>query len=229
MPSAVTAASVTAGFVSILLAADGRYDHAVYLLFLAIFLDVIDGRVARWLGATSEFGRQLDSLSDFLTSGAAPAILVYLAILRDWGAGGIVVVMIYVLAAMFRLARFNIVSDVHAKASRTLGAPAPCGAGYLMALTLMRDHVDPIGTTLMVLFAAGAMISHWRLPEIKGASPVTAMLVVGIVNYLVMMVWPNWYTVGWWNIWNLAILLAARAEDRKFELRERYSTSTTRD
>lgn len=225
MPSAVTSASVTAGFVSILLAADGRYDHAVYLLVLAIVLDVLDGRVARWFRATSELGRQLDSLSDFLSCGAAPAVLVYLALLREWGAGGIVVVMVYVLAAMFRLARFNIVSDVHSKARRTLGAPSPIGAGYLMALTLMRDHIDPLGATIVVLFISVAMVSRIRLPELKGANHVTAMMGVGAVNYLAMVAWPNWYTVAWWNIWNLAILLAARAEDRELELRERYSTS----
>ena len=70
LPSILTAASIAAGFLSMIVAAAGRFDAAVYLLVLAIMLDTIDGRVARWLGATSEFGRELDSISDAVSSGS---------------------------------------------------------------------------------------------------------------------------------------------------------------
>jgi len=219
LPSLVTAANISAGFVSMLLAADGKFAAAVYLLVLAIVLDILDGRLARWLHATSEFGRQLDSFSDAVSSGAAPALLVYLAVLRDLGIVGVAVALVYVLAGLFRLVRFNLLSDPHSKARRSLGVPIPVGAGYLMAVALMRDSIDPWWGAVVVLVAAVAMTSRVRFPNLAGTNVVTGMLVVGILNYIAVVAWPNWYTVGWWNVWNLMILVAARFEDRRLTLR----------
>ena len=215
LPAAVTAANICLGFASMLETTAGRYDRAVHLLVLAILLDTLDGRVARWLRATSVFGKQLDSFCDVLSFGAAPAFLVYHAELRSLGAAGLAVALIYLLAGVFRLARFNLLSDPHAKARRTLGFPIPIGAGYLMALTLMRDHVPGIAGATMVLAVSTLMISRLRLPELRGTNIVTGALFVGILNYLAVVAWPNWYTVIWWNIWNLVILVLARREDRR--------------
>ena len=199
-------------------AAGGRFDASVYLLVLAIVLDTFDGRVARWLGATSEFGRELDSISDAVSAGAAPALLVYLAQLRPLGAVGIAVAVIYLLAGMYRLARFNLLSDAHAKARRTVGIPIPVGASYLMAVVLMRDQLPAAVAAGVAVLAAVGMASRWRLPELKGTNLTTAMLGVGILNYLTFVAWPNWYTVGWWNSWNLLIIIVARGEDRRLGL-----------
>ncbi len=218
LPSILTAASIAAGFVSMILAASDRFDGAVYLLVLAIVLDTFDGRVARWLGATSEFGRELDSMSDAVSSGAAPALLVYLALLRPLGAVGIAVAVIYLLAGMYRLARFNLFSDVHSKARRTIGLPIPVGASYLMAVVLLRDQLPATVAAGVALLAALSMASRWGLPELKGTNLTTAMLGVGILNYLTFVAWPNWYTVGWWNIWNLLIIIVARGADRRLGL-----------
>ena len=218
IPCLLTAANIAAGFSSIVLAARGRFDLAVYVLCLAIILDMLDGRVARLLGATSEFGRQLDSFSDAISCGAAPALLVYLAVLHELGALGIAGAMIYVLSGLFRLARFNLLSDAHTKAPRTLGLPIPIGASYLMAVVMLRDLLPPIVGAAIVLCMAVGMASRWRLPELKGVGPVTAMLGVGIINYLTFVAWPNWFTFGWWSFWNLLIVLAARVEDRRFAL-----------
>lgn len=215
IPAAATAANISMGFTAAIVAADGAYDVAVYLLVVAVLLDMLDGRLARMLNATSTFGKQLDSFCDVLSFGAAPALLVYLALLRQLGFIGLAAALTYLLATVYRLARFNILSDPHAKSRRTLGVPAPVGAGYLMVLTLMRDQIDPLWGAVVVVAGAAAMISRWRLPELKGAGAVSAALVVGIFNYLAVVAWPNWYTVAWWNVWNLAILVAARFEDRR--------------
>jgi CDP-diacylglycerol--serine O-phosphatidyltransferase len=215
IPAAFTAANIAVGFTATLLASNGRYETAVYLLVLAIFLDMMDGRLARRLRVTSLFGKQLDSFCDVLSFGAAPAFLVYQAILRPLGVLGVAVALVYLLAAVYRLARFNLFSDEHEKARRTCGLPVPIGAGYLMAATLMRDQIDPLVSVAVVLIMAVLMASRLRLPDLKGAGLVSAMLVVGIFNYLALVVWPNWYTVGWWNLWNALILLAARSEDRR--------------
>lgn len=215
-PAAVTAANICLGFASMLETTAGRYDRAVHLLVLAILLDALDGRIARWLRATSVFGKQLDSFCDVLSFGAAPALLVYHAELRPLGAAGLAVALTYLLAGVFRLARFNLLADPHAKARRTLGLPIPIGAGYLMALALMRERVPEVAGAATVLVVAAVMISRWRLPELHGASLVTATLLVGVLNYLALVAWPNWYTVLWWNVWNLVILVLARREDRRF-------------
>ncbi len=218
LPSILTAASIAAGFLSMIVAADGRFDASVYLLGLAIVLDTVDGRVARSLGATSEFGRELDSISDAVSSGAAPALLVYLAQLRPLGAVGIAVAVIYLLAGMYRLARFNLLSDAHSKARRTVGLPIPVGASYLMAVVLMRDQLPAAVAAGVTVLVAVGMASRWRLPALKGANLTTAMLGVGILNYLTFVAWPNWYTVGWWNFWNLLIIMVARGADRRLGL-----------
>jgi len=218
IPCLVTAANITAGFTAIVLAANGRFDRAVYMMVLAIVLDMLDGRIARLLGATSEFGRQMDSFSDAISFGVAPALLAWLAILHHLEALGIVIALVYIFSGLYRLARFNLLSDAHTKAQRTMGVPIPIGASYLMAVVMMRDQLPPIAAATIVLLMAAGMATRWRLPDLKGVGPVTAMLCLGIVNYLTFIAWPNWLTVGWWNVWNVLIVLAARVEDRRLAL-----------
>ncbi len=218
IPNAVTAANILAGFAAMLLASADRFEPAVYVLLAALCLDALDGRVARWLKATSAFGQQLDSFSDALSFGMAPAFLVYQATLKDLGGFGMAAAMLYLLAGVYRLARFNLLTDAHSKASRTVGLPIPIGAGYLMATALMRDELRAADALVVVLVMAALMISRWRLPDLKGFSLVSAMLCVAVPNFFAVVIWPNWYTVLWWNAWNLAVVLAAKREDRRLYL-----------
>ena len=218
IPCSVTFANIAVGFTSMLVAAAGRFDTSVYLLVVAILLDLTDGRLARSLGATSPFGQQLDSFSDALSFGAAPAFLVHQAVLRELGGVGAAAALAFVLAGVFRLARFNLLSDAHEKAARTLGVPIPIGAGYLMAVVLMRGQLPTPWAAAVVVLVAALMVSHWRLPDLKGRGLVSAMLIVGIFNYLAVVARPNWYTVGWWNLWNVLILAAAHREDHRPEM-----------
>jgi CDP-diacylglycerol--serine O-phosphatidyltransferase len=217
LPNAASAANLACGFCALLAAARGAPDLAVHLLVIAIVLDMTDGRLARALGATSKFGQEMDSFCDALSFCAAPAFLAYQAVLQPLGAAGVAVALIYLLSGVFRLARFNLTSDVHVKASRTVGVPTPIGAGYLMALTLMRDEVTPAVGAGVVLVMSVLMLSKWGLPELKGRSVVSAMLIVGVANYLAVVIHPSWVTVGWWNLWNVAIVVAARARERRPE------------
>jgi CDP-diacylglycerol--serine O-phosphatidyltransferase len=197
VPNAITAANIIVGFVSMLAAADGRFRLAVYLLVVAILLDAVDGRLARMLNATSKFGQEMDSLSDSLSFCAAPAFLVHQAILQPLRGVGVALTVTYVLAGVYRLARFNLTSDFHEKSRWTTGVPTPIAAGYLMALVLMRDQVPLVAAATVVLIMAILMMSRWHLPELMGRGFVPVALVVGIFNYLAVVVWPNWYTVGW--------------------------------
>ena len=219
-PNGVTAANISCGFISLIMAADQRFDMAVYLLVLAMFLDTLDGNVARWLGATSEFGQEMDSFSDALSFGAAPAFIVYEAVLRDFQPLGLAVVLVYLLCSVFRLTRFNLTTDAHTKDVRTTGVPVPVAASYLMAAVLMRDLMPKAWVALLVLLFAGLMVSRLRLPNLKGRNVVTLMLFVGIINYLVFVALPSWKTAGWWAGWNFLILLAAWIQDRRLLGRE---------
>ncbi len=223
-PNGVTAANISCGFISLIMAADQRFDMAVYLLVLAIFLDTLDGNIARWLGATSEFGQEMDSFSDALSFGAAPAFLVYEAVLKGFQPLGLAVALVYLLCAVFRLTRFNLTTDAHSKGPRTTGVPVPVAASYLMAAVLMRDQMPRSWVALLVLLFAGLMVSRLRLPNIKGRNIVTAMIFVGIINYLVFVAKPGWKTAGWWTGWNILILLAAWIQDRRLVGREDEST-----
>lgn len=216
-PSAVTSANIAAGFMAMVAAADGRYELSVYLLVVAILCDVLDGTIARLLGATSDFGQEMDSFSDAISFGVAPAILVYLAVLRPLGFWGLVVCLIYLLAGVTRLTRFVLTSDAHDKEQRTTGAPIPAAASYLMAAVLMRDSMSVQAVAAVVLVMSVLMVSRIRLPNLKGKNIVTAMMLVGIVNYLVMVFNPSWLTIGWWNVWNACILVAARLQSNRLE------------
>jgi CDP-diacylglycerol--serine O-phosphatidyltransferase len=215
IPNSVTAANIVVGFVSMLAAADGRFNLAVYLLVCAVLLDMSDGLLARKLHVTSKFGQEMDSLSDSLSFCAAPAFLVHQAILQPLRGFGVAVAVLYVLAGVYRLARFNLISDEHEKARWTTGVPTPAAAGYVMALVLMRDQVPLAGAVTVVLVAAMLMVSRWHLPEFKGGGLVTRCLLVGVLTYFSVVFWPSWTTIGIWNAWNVVILLAARAEARR--------------
>lgn len=217
-PAAVTAANVVMGFSSILMASDGRYRLAVLLLLAAIVLDMLDGRLARKLRATSKLGQELDSFSDAISFGLAPAFLVQQAILAPYGFFGLLPAIAYLLAAIFRLARFNLVVDEHSKERRTVGLPTPIGAAYLMALVLMRDQLVTEVAVAVIVAMAVLMISRLRLPELVGRGMVGWALLIGMANYLIFVARPNWLTVTWWNLWNGVIVIASWWENRQLRL-----------
>ncbi|MBZ0089410.1 MAG: CDP-alcohol phosphatidyltransferase family protein, partial [Thermoanaerobaculia bacterium] len=167
VPNLVTGANIAIGFCAMLAAAHADYDLAVRLLVVAIFCDIFDGQLARRLHATSRFGQELDSLSDALSFGAAPAFLVYMALLRDLGPWGVATAGAYLMAGVLRLARFNGTSDAHTKEHKTLGGPIPIGAGYAMAVALMRDHLSAAAGAAVIVVTALLMVSRVRLPQLK--------------------------------------------------------------
>lgn len=215
VPNLVTGLNIVLGFGSMIAAADGQPRLAVNLLVAAVFCDLFDGQLARLLKATSKFGQQMDSLSDAISFGAAPAFLVYRASLHELGAAGLACSVLYLLAGVLRLARFNLTSNEHVKERRTLGVPIPVGAGYLMAATLVRDLLTPTTVATVAVVMALLMVSTVRLPQMKGNNLVSWMLLVGIANYLAVVVRPGWPTVLWWNAWNALILLAAWQGERR--------------
>lgn len=136
LPNVITLIALCSGVTAIRLAFEGRFEIAVAAVILAIFLDAVDGRLARLLKGTSRFGAELDSLADFVNFGVAPAILIYFWALNGMRSVGWAICLTLAVSCALRLARFNVALDdpqkpAYASAFFT-GLPAPAGAALAM-------------------------------------------------------------------------------------------------
>ena len=108
LPSVLTLIGVCLGISSIKFAMDGNFSLAVMFIVIAAILDGLDGRVARMIKGTSEFGKELDSLTDFVSFGIAPAFVLYFWELKNYGKIGWAIILIFAVCCVLRLARFNL-------------------------------------------------------------------------------------------------------------------------
>lgn len=144
LPNMATVIALCIGLSSIRFALLERYDYAVIAIIIAAFFDAMDGRLARLLGAASDFGAELDSLSDFISFGVAPAVVLYILTMNAWAGLGWTIILFFVVCCGLRLARFN--TNLRASNSKEdpvwakkffIGVPAPAGAMIaLLPLTL---------------------------------------------------------------------------------------------
>ena len=133
LPNAFTTASLFCGFYAIVQAMNARFDHAAMATFVAMLLDSLDGRVARLTNTQSAFGEQYDSLSDMVSFGAAPALIMYEWTLRGLGKWGWLAAFVYCAGAALRLARFN--ANIGVVDKRYFqGMPSPAAAAMVMGL-----------------------------------------------------------------------------------------------
>ena len=136
VPNAVTALALCVGLTSVRFAIAGEWENAIYAIVGAGVLDGMDGRIARMLRGQTRFGAELDSLSDVIAFGVAPAIVVHLWSLQHLPRFGWIFALAYAVCMALRLARFNANIDVeeqpHKSAGFLTGVPAPAGAGLLL-------------------------------------------------------------------------------------------------
>ena len=148
LPNAFTTASLFSGFYAVVMAMNDRFDAAAIAIFVAMLLDSLDGRVARLTSTQSAFGEQYDSLSDMVSFGAAPALIVYSWALKGMGKLGWVAAFIYVAGAALRLARFNTnIGVVDKRFFQGLPSPRPprsssAGLGRYRPARGQLDHID---------------------------------------------------------------------------------------
>jgi CDP-diacylglycerol--serine O-phosphatidyltransferase len=201
IPNILTIAALCSGLTAIRFALHDQFPLAVIAIIVAAIFDALDGRVARRLGVTSRFGAELDSLSDFLCFGVAPALVLYLASLKDGGALGWVATLMFPICSALRLARFNtgLLADTPPPAwtgSYFTGVPAPAGA-LLALIPLMVSfegvawprHALVVGATLVAVgglmvsrlptfsFKKGRVPRHLVLPSLLGAALVMGVIV----------------------------------------------------
>jgi CDP-diacylglycerol--serine O-phosphatidyltransferase len=171
LPSAFTVANVFCGFYAIICAIRGEFALGGVLIGFAILLDTLDGRIARLAGASSEFGREFDSLADQVSFGVAPMVLAYTWGLNLWPRLGWLVGFLFVICGAMRLARFNIQQSSTDKRF-FVGLPIPAAAGVVAALIYrFPAPLDTRGETLpvlgLVMILAFLMVSKLRYYSFK--------------------------------------------------------------
>ncbi len=176
LPSLFTLASMLAGFYSIVeivqyytLQNINSVEHACYALFAAMLLDSLDGRVARMTATQSDFGAELDSLSDLVSFGLAPALLVYYSMLYELGRLGWLVCFIFAACVALRLARFNS-QDENINHRYFRGLSSPIGAGVVSSCILILARYDLLSLSL----------SHYAALIVV---PIVSLLMVSKLRY----------------------------------------------
>lgn len=209
IPNMLTMLALCAGLTALRFSIEGRFQHAVIALVVAAILDSLDGRVARLLRQSSKFGAELDSLSDFLAFGVAPAVLLYLWALDSAGPIGWVLALAYSVCCALRLARFN--TDLEeprlppwAKNYFT-GVPSPAAAGLVLIPVILSFQSDsallrePAFVALFMIGVSGLMVSRVPTYSFKGVRiphryALLTLLAVALVAALIVSA--PWFTLS---------------------------------
>ncbi|MCP5371464.1 MAG: CDP-diacylglycerol--serine O-phosphatidyltransferase [Hyphomicrobiales bacterium] len=231
IPNALTLLAICAGLSAIRYAFEDKWEYAAVAILVAAILDGLDGRVARILKGASKFGAELDSLSDFISFGVAPAIMLYLWAMQGANRFGWMLAMLFAVCMALRLARFNTaLEDVNQPTwSRNFftGVPAPAGAGLVLLPMILSFQVgdtfvrEPVVVAIFLLVVAGLLVSaiptfsfkkvkieqHWVLP---------AMLLVGLLAAgLVSAPWLTLSTILGLYLVSIPFSVRAHREFRK--------------
>lgn len=212
LPNILTVAALCAGLSSIRFGLIGRWEPAVLAIIAAVILDGLDGRLARLLGGTSRFGAELDSLSDFVSFGVAPAVLLYLWSVQGMGGFGWAVVLLLAVCCALRLARFNTALDDSSPPPWSrhyfVGIPAPAGAGLALLPMMVSFELGPgiadrpIVVAAVMVAVALLMVSRVPTYSIKSTRlpqeyPLATLILVGVVvASLVSDPWITFITMG---------------------------------
>ncbi|WP_371370955.1 CDP-diacylglycerol--serine O-phosphatidyltransferase [Sporomusa aerivorans] len=189
IPNILTALNIVLGMFAILLTFQGLFVHAALFVVAAMIADGLDGRVARYFGVSSDFGKELDSLCDLVSFGVAPAIMAYAFMLKDF-AGGALIAAAFATCGALRLARFN-VNTTKVK-GYFMGLPIPA-AGCVIATFIMLD-MKPTGWLFPIMVAVFAylMVSTIKYPDFKGKEGepirlIPVLITLGVSAYLLFL------------------------------------------
>jgi len=179
LPNAITLGALFSGFYAIVMAINGRFEVACIAVFVAAVLDSLDGRVARMTNSQSAFGEQMDSLSDMVSFGAAPALIVYIWALKDLGKAGFIPAFVYISGAALRLARFNVNIGVVDKRFFQ-GLPSPAAAALVIGLIWVVDDAGfkEVSKIAPLAWAAFALTLYAGLSMVTNA-PFYSFKVIG--------------------------------------------------
>ncbi|MBY0363952.1 MAG: CDP-diacylglycerol--serine O-phosphatidyltransferase [Phreatobacter sp.] len=241
IPNLITLLALCAGLSAMRMALEAKFDIAVYLVLLAAILDSMDGRIARLLKGTSKFGAELDSLADFVSFGAGPALILYLWGMNNAGPIGWIAVLVFSICGALRLARFNVQIDDPNKpawmANFFTGVPIPAGAVLLLLpIYLERSGLPnllspPLVTTAYTIVVALLMVS--KVPVFSGKKfgarvpreSVLPIFVAAIAFVALLFSYP-WEVLAVGSLAYLVSLPIVALQARKMALEEARAAAT---
>ena len=236
VPNGLTVLALCAGLTSIRFSLDGRWDFAVCAIVIAGIFDGLDGRAARILKVTSRFGAELDSLSDFLSFGVAPAVLVY-----EWSLSGVrgigwALALLFTVCCALRLARFNsemeepMAEQTEWSRDYFAGVPAPAGAALAIVPIMIWLETDGDYARLAVVnglvMGCVALLMISRVPTFsmkRFTIPISyvlpVLLVIGLMfAALVSAPWPTLITIGLAYLFSIPVTVFNAYRKRRCEL-----------
>ena len=200
LPNILTLGGVCLGISAIKFAIDKNFTLAVIFILLAAILDALDGRIARLIKGTSEFGKELDSLTDFVSFGIAPAFILYFWELNNYGKLGWAITLIYSICCVIRLARFNLTKisdDEMWKQNYFEGIPSPIGGILILLpiiyeLSAIEQIINPkIITPYLTVIVSLLLISKFptfSFKKISIPSKLTILILFGVgISFVSLM------------------------------------------
>lgn len=237
IPNFVTTANMAAGFYSVIASIQGQFVVASWAIIVAAVFDMLDGRIARMAKATSQFGVEYDSLSDVLSFGMAPAVLVYQYKLAPFGRLGWLAAFLFCACGALRLARFNVMASVAPK-KYFQGLPIPIAAGVVATFVIFQHELvwpeEPKFPLLILTFALSSlMVSTIPFPSFKELNwrsrASFGYLMVGVLAMILIAVRPEvtlFLMVGGYVlaslIYGLSVTLSPPARAERHRLRSAY-------
>lgn len=168
IPSIFTLANLLFGFLALIWVIEGDFTLASAMILLSVLMDSLDGKVARRLSVSSDFGKELDSLSDLVSFGVAPAILTYQAILLPQQPEfvriiGLTIAAVFALCGAVRLARFNMLNIT----TYFVGVPITFAGGFMALLILLRTTLPWYIYLMSMAILAFLMVSTFKVPKLS--------------------------------------------------------------
>ena len=221
LPNILTLGGVCLGISSIKFSIDGNFSLAVTLILVASILDALDGRIARMIKGTSEFGKELDSLTDFVSFGIAPVLILYFWELNNYGKLGWAIALIYSICCVLRLARFNLTKTEEQqewKNNYFEGVPSPAG-GILILMPLIYElsglnfqinikDFTPYFTIFIALLLV-SKIPTLSFKKISISSKTTVFLLLAIVIIFTALLFYTFETILFFSFIYLLLIPAS--------------------
>ena len=204
LPNLFTLCNAFFGFCALVLSAHKYPQAAAYFILFGASMDALDGRIARLTQSTSQLGMQLDTLADAVTFIVAPAFMMYMMDFNRSTLLGFLACAAYVLAGIFRLARFNVLSRI--QTANFVGLPstlAGCALAFAVLSIQLNDY--PLASWLVIVLLSYLMVSRWHFPAFKKASmrgTLTALILVGVTiatlgfNHVLLLLYCAYLLIG---------------------------------
>ena len=201
LPSLLTTGNLFCGFLAIILAADGRFTDAAISIFVAMLMDMLDGKVARLTKTTTQFGVEFDSIADVVSFGVAPAFMLYSFALSRLGRAAWLGAFLFVACGALRLARFNVYSGVSDR-RYFVGLPIPAAAGIVASVMLLLGNEElerwqsaavAVGTYVVSILMV-TTFRYYSFKEVDFARRRPAsVLVLVVLAVLIVATHPQWF------------------------------------